>query len=136
MIRNYEVFENVVYPCIFRKSIPAGEKGVVELPLTGHGFITQVNAVFVAGENGTLRLRPYVVLNGEIVQELLRYAGEPYISGDDCSYKLPCYQEVENHAVLKVAYENTGGVGTADSQLMVDIIVQYDGYVAPKNVIG
>lgn len=134
--KNIERFENIAYPYIFRKAVPAGEKGIMEIPLTGHGYVTQVTAIFAAGENGTLRIRPYVMQPGEIVQELLRYAEDTYISGDDCEYKMPCYQEIENYTMLRVAYENTGAVGTADSQIMVDIIVQYDGYSEPKNVIG
>lgn len=135
-MRTMERFENIAYPYIFRKSIPAGEKGFMEIELTGHGYVTRVTTNFAAGENGTLHLRPYVVLPGEITQELLRYAGDSYISGDDCTYELPCYQEIENHAMLRIAYENIAIAGTADSQIMVDIIVQYDGYSAPMNVIG
>lgn len=133
---NYERYENISYPYIFRKAVPAGESGTMEIELTGHGYVTEVTVNFASGENGTLHLRPYVMENGEITQELLRYAGDPYISGDDCQYKLPCYQEIENHAKLRVWYENTASAGTDDSQIMVDIIVQYDGYIEPKNVIG
>ena len=135
-MREMERFENISYPYIFRKSIPAGEKGFMEVELTGHGYITRVTAIFAAGENGTLHLRPYVIQTGELTNDLLRYAGDGYISGDDCKYELPCYQEIENYAKLRVAYENIGIPGTADSQIMVDIIVQYDGYTAPRNVIG
>lgn len=132
----YERFENISYPYVFRKSIPAGEKGVMEIDLTGHGYVTEAVIIFAAGENGTLRLRPYVMHPGELINELLRYSGDNYISGDDCTYRLPCYQEVENHTKLRLAYENVAAAGTADSQIMVDIIVQYDGYIEPKNVIG
>jgi hypothetical protein len=135
-MRNVEYYENPVFPYIFRKSVPAGEKGVLEIELTSHGYVTEVDIIFAAGENGTLQLRPYVIHPGELVNELLKYAGNNYISGDDCEYKLPCFQEVENHSMLRLAYENTGVAGTADSQIMVNIIVRYDSYVEPRNVIG
>lgn len=136
MSRNVEYYENPVIPYIFRKSVPAGESGVMKMELTGHGYVTQVSIIFAAGENATLRLRPYVEHPGELTNQLLKYAGDEYISGDSCDYKLPCYQEVENHSILKLYYENTAEAGTADSQIMVDMIVQYDSYVEPRNVIG
>ena len=131
-----ERFENISYPYVFRKAVPAGEKGVMEIELTGHGFATEVVIIFAAGENGTLQIRPYVMHPGELINDLLRYAGDNFISGDDSTYRLPCYQEIENHTKLRLAYENTAAAGTADSQIMVDVIVQYDGYTAPANVIG
>lgn len=134
---DYEHYDNIAYPYIFRKSVPSGESGCLEIELTGHGYITQVMVNFAVGENGTLRLRPYVEIPGEITQELLRYSGEHYISGDNVSYKLPCYQEIENHAKLKVWYQNTATDPTAaKSEIMVDIICQYDGYIEPRNIIG
>ena len=134
-----EVHRNVTYPYLFRKSIPAGDSGVMKIKLTGHGYVTKVVITFSAGENGTLRLRPYVMIPGEITQELLRYAqgGNAYVSGDNATYQLPCYQEIETDAELCVHYENTAtDEGTVDSEIMVDIIVQYDEYFEPKNIIG
>lgn len=135
-VSEFERYENVAYPYIFRKSVPAGEKGFMSIPLTSHGYVNKVTVNFAAGENGTLHLRPYVVIPGEITQELLKYAGDMYISGDDCTYELPCYQEIENYTELRVAYDNVGEVGSADSQIMVDIIVQYDTFIEPRNIIG
>lgn len=134
----FERFENVAYPYVFRKAIPAGDNGYIGIPLTGHGYVTRCNINFAAGENGTLHIRPYVIHPGELSNELLKYpdAGDQYISGDDQKYELPCYQEVENHSELRIWYENVALAGTADSQLMVDIIVQYDAIIEPRNVIG
>lgn len=130
---NYEKFENVVYPYIFRKDIDAGTSGVSEVELTSAGFVKQVNINFSAGENGTLQIRPYVILNGGIPQELLQYAEDKYISGDDVKFQLDCYQEIEAGAKLRVAYSNTGA-GT--SKLIVDVIVHYNDYITDKNIIG
>ena len=133
MNRNLERHENVGYPYIFRRSIPGGEKGVEKIELTGHGTVISCSVTFAMGENGTLHVRPYVMLCGEIYQDLLRYAGSRYISGDDVRFEAACYQEIENHAMLCVAYEN---VGESPSELMVDIMVQYDDYVTARNIIG
>lgn len=134
----FERFENVAYPYIFRKSIPAGDSGHIGIPLTGHGYVTKCTINFAAGENGTLHIRPYVIHPGELINDLLKYPSNAnqYVSGDGQTYELPCYQEVENHSELRIWYENTGGVGTADSELMVDCIVQYDAIIQPRNVIG
>ena len=133
----WERYENVAYPYIFRKAVAAGDSGVAEMELTSHGFVTQVTVIIPAGDGGKLQIRPYATLPGEINQELLRYAEDEYISGDDVVYKLPCYQEIENHTMLKVAYNNTEVDPLADdAQLMVDIVVQYDAIVQPRNVIG
>lgn len=133
----FERFENVAYPYIFRKSVNSGDSGVAELELTGHGFVTQVTVIIPAGDGGKLHIRPYVTLPGEINLDLLKYAEDEYISGDDVVYKLPCYQEIENHTILKVEYDNTESDALADpAQLMVDIIVQYDAIIQPRNVIG
>ncbi len=108
------------------------------MPLTGHGYVTKCMINFAVGENGTLHLRPYVMHPGELLNDLIKYPpeGDQYISGDGNTYELACYQEVENHTELRVWYENTGAPDTADSQLIVDIIVQYDAIIEPRNVIG
>ncbi len=132
-----ERYENVSYPYIFRQAVPSGDSGVLTYGLTSHGFVTQVTVIIPAGDGGKLHIRPYVELPGEIIQELCKYASDSYLSGDDVVYKLPCYQEIENHAVLKVQYDNTEADALADdAQIMVDIIVQYDAIIQPKNVIG
>ena len=136
MNNDFERHENVAFPYIFRQAVAAGDKGYMSIPLTARGYVIKCTVNFAAGENGTLHLRPYVVIPGEITQELLKYAGDNYISGDDATYELPCYQEIENNAELRVAYDNVGIVGSADSQIMVDIIVQYDSYIMPRNIIG
>ena len=132
-MRSDEKFSNVLYPYIFRKIITPGSSGSISIPLTAHGYIVRCNIIFSAGENGTLRIRPYCIIPGEIVQDLLIYPGDKYISGDDSNLRLDCYQEIEADTLLRVQYEN---VGVGDSQLIVDIMVQYDDYTAPRNIIG
>lgn len=129
----YEKFENVTMPYIFRKDIPAGQKGKVEVELTASGFVRQLIVTFATGENGTLHLRPMVIANGGIPFDLLQYAADPYINGDDTSFPIACFQEIENGAKLRIEYENTG---TGTSKLSVDAIVQYNDYVTERNIIG
>ena len=132
-MRNLERHTNVGYPYIFRRAVPAGEQGVAKIELTGHGVVSRCAITFAAGENGTLHIRPYVMLCGDIPQDLLRYAGDRYISGDDVKFDIDCYQEIENHAMLCVWYHNTG---ESPSELLVDVMVQYDDYLTTRNIIG
>lgn len=132
-MRSEEKFSNILLPYIFRKTIPAGSSGYVDCILTAHGYVTRCNIIFAAGENGTLHIRPYCILPGEIVQDLLIYPSDKYVSGDDSNLRLDCYQEIENNTILRVWCEN---VGVGNSQLTVDVMVQYDDYTAPRNIIG
>lgn len=135
---NYERLNNVSVPLIFRKSIPAGAKGYIDIPITAHGYITECRINFAAGEAGTLHLRPVVILPGEIMLDLFKYAngGDAYISGDDETIISSMKMEIENHTVARVFYENHGEPGTANSQLNVDITVNYLSIIEPENVIG
>ena len=121
-------------PVIFRQKVAPGEKLHLESTLEGNGSITELIVTFAAGENGTLHITPYVILNGNIRQELLIYGGdEHYISGDSVSHKLPCYQPIERHATLCVDAEN---VGAAESVVSVDVIVRYNDIVTERTIIG
>ena len=120
-------------PVIFRKAVPAGENIHLEQELTGNGSIDEIIITFAAGENGTLHITPYVILNGNIRQELLTYAGDMYISGDNSRHEFPCYQPIERHAKLCVDAHNTGA---AESQLSVDITVNYNDYAVSQTIIG
>lgn len=130
---NYERMINVSRALTFRKSIPAGESGFVDAPITAHGNITDVKIRFSAGENGTLHVRPVQIIPQEIMIDLLDYAGDKYVSGDDETFHAQVKWETENHAIARVYYDNVG-VGT--SFLNVDITVEYYELVEPANIIG
>lgn len=134
----YEKINNVAQALVFRKSIPAGEKGFVESPIVEHGFVRRVRIRFAPGEAGTLHIRPVIILPGNIMIDLFQYAvgGDKYISGDDETSINDVKVEVENHTMARVYYENTGVDGSANSQLNVDIEVEYSSVVIPKNIIG
>lgn len=125
-----------VYP--FRKFIPAGESGSVEVPLVSHGVVENVKVRFASGENATLHIRPVAVIPQEIEIDLFVYPEgcDPYVSGDMEVMDSDIGVEIENHALIRVYYENTGGLGTADSFLNVDVTVKYFSIVEPENIIG
>lgn len=134
----YEKHINVSNTLVYRKAIPAGASGYLDIPITAHGYIDFVRCRFAAGEAGTLHIRPVAILPQEILIDLLVYAsgGDKYLSGDDETIEVSIKKEVENHSICRVYYENTGEPGSADSQLNVDIGVTYFELVEPKNIIG
>ncbi len=134
----FEQVRNVskVYP--FRKLVPAGSEGYAEVLLVAHGVVDSVKVRFSAGESTTLQLRPVVVIPQEIEIDLFSYPDgcDQYISGDDETMVSSVKVEIENQAMLRVYYKNTGVVGSADSFLNVDIGVMYYSVIEPENIIG
>ncbi|MBR0596597.1 hypothetical protein [Sinanaerobacter chloroacetimidivorans] len=135
---DFERLINASKTYVFRKSVPAGESGFIEHSLVAHGTVENVKIRFAAGENGTLRIRPVVIIPQEIMIDLFTYAegGDKYISGDDETVSSSVRYEIENNAVLRVFYENHGEPGSADSQVNVDIEVTYFQITEPRNIIG
>lgn len=131
----FEQLNNVSRSVVFRKAIPAGDKGYLDATLSAHGYVTGVKVRFAAGENATLHVRPTVVIPQDIPIDLIQYADgcDKYISGDDETYNSDMKIEIENNAIVRVWYENTG-IGT--SFLDVDVTVEYLAIVEPKNIIG
>ena len=126
--------QNSYIPIVFRDSLAAGTSNTYEVELSGIGYIREILINFAAGENGTLHLRPYVILNGEIFVDLLKYgAGDKYISGDNVTLPLKCYQAIENHAKLCIFADNTGP-GT--SEISVDVMAEYIDIEKIETVIG
>ena len=136
---NYEETKNKSETLIFRKAVPYGQKGYLDLPLSSHGTIDKVRVRFATGENGTLRIRPVVIIPQEIQIDLFRYAdsGAPYISGDGEAIESEVRFEIENKAVARVYYENTSvDALSVDSVVNVDISVTYYSIIEPENIIG
>ena len=134
----FETHRNVAQTLTFRKNVPPGSSGHLDIPITAHGFVRSVKIRFAAGENGTLHIRPVVIIPQDIMIDLFKYAagGDQYVSGDDEAMNSSVKIEVENHAVARVFYYNTGEPGTANSQVNVDIEVEYFEIVEPVNIIG
>lgn len=135
---NFESINNASKAQVFRKAVPAGESGFLDIKLRDHGYVDYVKIRFAAGENGTLRIRPVVIIPQEIIIDLFEYAdgGDQYVSGDDETVTNSVKFEIESEAILRVYYENTALAGTVDSQLNVDIGVTYFRIVEPENIIG
>lgn len=134
----YERHKNVAENLTYRKAIPAGGSGWLDIPIKAHGFVDFIRIRFAAGEAGTLHIRPVVILPQDILIDLITYAenGDHYISGDNETIEINIKREVENHSIARVFYENTGEAGSTDSQLNVDIGVTYFEIIEPANIIG
>ncbi len=130
---DFEQLNNVSKTVVFRKNIAPGDSGYIDAALTAHGFVKAVKVRFAAGENGTLHIRPTVVIPQDIPIDLLSYAADKYVSGDDETFSSSVKIEIENNALLRVWYDNTGA-GT--SFLNVDIEVEYYSIIEPVNIIG
>ena len=130
----FEQLNNVARPVSFRQTIPANTSGFVEADLAAHGYVSKIRVRFAAGENGTLHIRPQAIIPQDIAIDLIQFGGsDKYISGDDETSEYNCHVEIENHAKLRVWYDNTGA---AASMLDVDIEVVYFSIVEPENIIG
>lgn len=134
---NYETVKNAQKTYVFRQSVGYGESGYLECKCVAHGFVEKVKIRFAAGENGTLQIRPVLIIPQEIQIDLLDYAGDLYITGDDETVESSVRFETENNAVLRVYYENTSTDPlSADSVVNVDIGVTYFQITEPMNIIG
>ena len=138
MSQKYEEIRDVARTFVYRKAIPAGESGYLDALITAHGYVTSCRIRFATGENGTLKIRPVIILPGNIMIDLFTYAtgGDKFISGDDETVTNDIKMEVENNTLARVYYENTGEAGSDDSQLSVDIEVEYNSIIEPVNIIG
>lgn len=118
---------------IYPDPIPTKKKFMAEL--TGNGQIKRFHCRFALGENGTLHIKPYVILNGNIRVDLCAFAsnGDNYISGDNEEIAFDCYVPVETHAVAYVEAEN---VGEYESILDAAMVVQYEDYIEPESIVG
>lgn len=138
MSMEFERHKNVSDTLVFRQIVEPQAEGYLDIPIVAHGYVTGVKVSFASGENGTLQLRPVIIIPQDIQIDLFKYAdgGLHYLSGDDEMYRSVVKREVENHTIARVYYKNTGAVGTADSFLNVDITVEYFEVVEPRNIIG
>lgn len=142
---NYDGEEQGVYLYVFDNaelSIEISEPGEEPLnkvtlskELTGNGQIKRFHARFACGENGTLHLNPYVILNGNITIKLCDFAkgGDDYIAGDNEEISFDCYVPVETHALACLDVEN---VGEYPSIVDAAIVVQYEDFIEPESIVG
>lgn len=136
---NYMEKLNTSKSYIFRKAVPANDSGHLIAPLVGHGIVTACHIRCAVGDEAKLHIRPVVVYPGEIETDIFNYAigGDKYISGDDETIENQLSLEIENHACLKVYYDNTETDAASDpAQLSVDIEVSYFDTIEPENIIG
>lgn len=110
-------------------------KKLFSADLTGNGQINRFYARFACGENGTLHLKPYVILNGNIRVDLCNFAqgGDQYIAGDNEEIGFDCYVPIETHAVAYVEAENTGEYPSLVDAAMT---VQYEDFIESESIVG
>lgn len=128
-LENVEIHVNVIN----REPVP-GIK-IFSADLTGNGQINRFYARFACGENGTLHLKPYVILNGNIRVDLCNFAqgGDQYIAGDNETISFDCFVPVETHAVAYVEAEN---VGEYTSIIDAAMVVQYEDFIEAESIVG
>lgn len=110
-------------------------KKIFSADLTGNGQINHFRARFACGENGTLHLRPYVILNGNIRVNLCNFAqgGDQYIAGDNEEIEFDCFVPIETHATAYVEAENTGEYPSLVDAAMT---VQYEDFIESESIVG
>lgn len=135
----YERKQYVNKSIVFNESVPAGASGYIDAELDAWGEINSMRVRFAAGENGTLHLRPLVIIPPDLTGDLLQYANgsNKYISGDDENITFDLKYEIENHAKIRLCYENTAtDADSADSIVNVVIGVTYYDIVEPVDLVG
>lgn len=122
-------------PIVFRGKISATSTKVFEADLTGNGQIKRFHCHFALGENGTLHVKPYIILNGNVRIDLCNFAsnGDNYLAGDNEEIAFDCYVPIETHAKAYIDCEN---VGLYESILDAAVVVQYEDYIEPESIIG
>ena len=110
-------------------------KQILSADFTGNGQVNHFRARFACGENGTLHLRPYVILNGNIRVNLCNFAkgGDQYIAGDNEEIEFDCYVPIETHATAYVEAENTGEYPSLVDAAMT---VQYEDFIESESIVG
>lgn len=110
-------------------------KKMFSADITGNGQINGFYARFACGENGTLHLKPYVILNGNIRVDLCNFAqgGDQYLAGDNETISFDCFVPVETHAVAYVEAENVGGYPSIVDAAMT---VQYEDFIESESIVG
>lgn len=121
-------------PVIFNKSVSAGSDEHIEFECADDGAIKKLITNFAVGENGTLHITPYVILNNNIRVDMAAYAGGAgYISGDDQRIEIDVHIPVERFAKICVDVENTG---SEPSHLDFLALVQYEQQFSDNSIIG
>lgn len=137
--QKYEYVRNAKKALVFNKAVASGGSGYLDAEVVDHGIVEAIRVRFAAGENGTLHIKPVMILPGNIPVDLLEYASgsDRYIAGDDETLEIPIAYETENHAKIRIFYENTATDPlAADSIVNVVVTVNYFAIVEPVNIIG
>ena len=135
---DFKKVQNVAKSYTFRQHVPPGGSGYIDAMVNDHGYVDYIRVRFAAGENGTLKIRPVMIICPDITIDLLKYAGDDHwIIGDNETIESSIRFETENYATLRVYYENTATEeNTVDSLVDVNIGVTYFATVEVEGIIG
>ena len=123
----------------FFKEVPYNTDGQIEQLLTADGFVNSIRVRFATGENGTLFLRPVIIINPDIIIDLFRFGSgaDRWISGDSETISIDLHYEIEANSRLVVFYKNTAeNPETVPSRVDVNVGVTYYSMVEPEGIIG
>lgn len=109
----------------FRESVMSGQNGSIKERLKSMGRVTEVRIRFYAGQEGTLRISPYILHKNSRREDIVTYANNntgAYLNGDDDYFIFPVSIDFDNDDEFVVEYINYGGYTYT---LKVDVIVNY-----------
>lgn len=108
-----------------RKNVLPLESGVVVERVKYDGFIEQVIVRFYAGQEGELKVYPFVLHKGMKPETFFTYpeGTDPELSGEDDSFTYPLSINIEYDDEIHVRYENKSA--TYEYTLVTDIVVSY-----------
>lgn len=108
----------------FTATIAAGTEQTFSYQIKSEGTVERIVGKFYPGQQGALHVRPYLLLNGDRPEELIRYVSgsNAYLSGDDREFDYPIDFEVQGDDTLKVYAQN---VSAYDYTLEIAVVIDY-----------
>lgn len=109
----------------FRKSVDPGESGKMTERVKAKGTVEGFKVRFYAGQEEDLRVRVYLRKVGNIIEELITYQGNNFLSGDDDYFIYDVITPVKNDDEIVVEYENVTAEEVGAYTLSVDVSIDY-----------
>jgi hypothetical protein len=111
----------------FRKVIEKGQSVILKERVKADGTVTKVKIKFYEGQEGSLRVTPYVLKTRNRIEQLVTYAegSDTYLSGNDEAYEQDISLKINNDDYVCISVTNTSS--EYDYNLNADILVDYYG---------
>lgn len=113
----------------FRKPVNPGESGKINERVKGPGTVESFKVRFYAGQSEDLQIKVYIKRVGNIIEDLITFKGNGYLSGDDDYFIYDVVAPVRNDDEIVVEYiniteeETPGEIGPYT--LSVDVAIDY-----------